>query len=322
MADFDGVPWFVGGTAVPTADTYRSLAYAALRGGEGITAAADLKVTALSSPDARVQVAPGVCGVLLNASGYAGEAYVARLNGVATVDVSPTGDGISRSDLIVVRVEDPTIISESWPLPTDVPHGPYVFARVISDVAPTTTTVAELELGYDAIVLARVDLPPNSATVTSGMITDLRRMANERHERQVYSLTLADDVDVDSVVSFIPLISGAENGVRVPTWASKAVLRGDALSLTLFPGDYDDESTAELRVNLGGQVTSGIPVTRESGPERFTAAAAGTVDITADMRGTQVTAALELQVTAGDGTFVADTSSTGVIDIEFIEAPV
>ncbi|MFD7763552.1 hypothetical protein ACFV4D_28135, partial [Streptomyces microflavus] len=55
---WDGIPWFVEGTAA-SEETLRLIVEAAAGGGEGIVAPADLRVSALDVPGAGVQVATG-----------------------------------------------------------------------------------------------------------------------------------------------------------------------------------------------------------------------------------------------------------------------
>ncbi|WP_193777521.1 hypothetical protein [Streptomyces sp. E5N298] len=54
---WDGVPWFVEGTAA-SEETLRLIVDAAMGGGEGVVGPADLLVTALDAPAAAVQLAP------------------------------------------------------------------------------------------------------------------------------------------------------------------------------------------------------------------------------------------------------------------------
>lgn len=94
------------------------------------------------------------------------------------VAIAATGSAGGRSDLIVAQVEDPNMAGEPWQTPTNPAVGPYIFTRVIPNVPAGTTSLRPLGYsGRSAIVLARVDLPASTGTVTASMITDLRELA-------------------------------------------------------------------------------------------------------------------------------------------------
>lgn len=179
MAWNDGVPWAIGGGSEIDAEIGRLIAWKALNGQEGIFTAGDLHVDPLAVPGASIRVAPGACGILNRALGARSEAYVARLPSEDVIAIEPTGGGSGRSDLIIARVENPYISGEPWGTPGDVAKGPYIFTRVVSNVAPTVTSVHSLNLGYSAITLARVDIPPSTGTVIGSMIKDLRTLVNQ-----------------------------------------------------------------------------------------------------------------------------------------------
>ena len=68
-------PWMVDG-ARHSAAVGRLVAYASLNGSEGVVLPTDLKVTALGSPGAAVQVAPGGAIILNRYPGGVRETYV------------------------------------------------------------------------------------------------------------------------------------------------------------------------------------------------------------------------------------------------------
>ncbi|MFF8575557.1 hypothetical protein ACF06L_30500 [Streptomyces sp. NPDC015408] len=178
---WDGIPWFVEGTAA-SEETLRLVVDAAMGGGEGVVGPADLLVTALDAPSGAVQLGPGAMIAKRRAAlGGGSQSYAARMPTVEQVDVAPTTVDGPRSDLVIARAEDP-YGGETWPAPEDPAVGPYVFTRVIPDVPVGTTSVREVDPDSTAVTLARIDMPAGTTTTTSGMITDLRQLARPRSE--------------------------------------------------------------------------------------------------------------------------------------------
>ncbi|NHI16871.1 hypothetical protein [Microbacterium excoecariae] len=191
----DPVPWFVGGGAEHSPEVARLLAYAGTSGAEGIVSVGDLTVEPLAVPGTAVQVLPGAALVRNRAAGGDQQTYVARNPVSAQVDVAATGSGAGRSDLIVLRVEDPNMAGEPWQAPTDPASGPYVFLRVVSGVPAGTTRLQDVSgyAGQSAITLARVDVPASTGTITAGMITDLRQVAIPRRETRMFTFNPPDE---------------------------------------------------------------------------------------------------------------------------------
>ncbi|MDT8915765.1 hypothetical protein [Amycolatopsis sp. PS_44_ISF1] len=174
---WDSVPWFVGGGAHHSPEIARLLAYAATSAAEGVVTPGDLKVVPLDVPGSSVRVLSGACFALNRAAGGSQQTYISRNPSQDVVSISATGSGSGRSDLVVARIEDPNMPGEPWANPGDPTVGPYVFTRIIPNVAPTTTTMPS---GQSGIPLARIDIPANTGTVTTGMIKDLRKLARPR----------------------------------------------------------------------------------------------------------------------------------------------
>jgi hypothetical protein len=156
----------------------RLVAYLATGGRQGVLGALDLAVLPLSVPGQGVRVMPGA-GVILNrALNAVSDSYVVRMPSQDTVTTVANGPGSVRSDLVIARIENPFISGEPWSTPVDVTTGPYIFTRILQGVPAGTKSVDVLGLGYSAIPLARIDFPISTATVTAGMIKDLRSVVN------------------------------------------------------------------------------------------------------------------------------------------------
>lgn len=177
MAWDDGVPWAIGGGSAMPAEILRLVSWAALGGQEGVFSSADLRISALDVPGTSIRALPGACSIGNRALNASKELYIQRLFSQDVVPISPTS-GIGRSDLIVAQVENPYISGEPWGIPADPANGPYIFTRVISNVAATVKSVKDLNLGISAITLARIDIPPSTGTILQSMIKDLRTVVN------------------------------------------------------------------------------------------------------------------------------------------------
>lgn len=178
MAWDDGVPWAIGGGSAMPAEILRLVSWAALGGQEGVFSSADCKVSALETPGTSIRVMPGACSVGNRALNASKELYIGRLFAEDVVPIEPTGAGSGRSDLIVVEVQNPYISGEPWQIPEDPVNGPYIFTSVIPNVAATTKSVKDLNLGRSCITLARIDIPPSTGTIIPGYIKDLRTVVN------------------------------------------------------------------------------------------------------------------------------------------------
>ncbi len=173
----DGTPWFTGGGAEHSPDIARILPYITLEGSEGVVRPTDCRCLSMPVATNRIRVMTGAYAILNRALGGDSQMYLGRVTSQDEVETTPTGSGGGRTDLVIIRVENPYPSGESWPTPSDVKNGPYVFTRIIEGVPANTTSVKQLNLGYSAIAVARINFPPSTSTVSQAMITDLRPVA-------------------------------------------------------------------------------------------------------------------------------------------------
>lgn len=316
---WDSVPWFVGGGAEHSPEVARLLGYVAFRGNEGILGPGDCAVRALAVPGGKVRVMPGACAILNRALGGAYQAYAGRLVSEDEVDIPPTGSSGGRSDLIVARIEDPTLAGEPWQDPVDPTVGPYVFSRVIPNVPPTTKTVAELGLGYTAIALARVDVPASTGTITDAMIVDLRQVANPRRDRDIIAEgwwgTGTDDLTNSNWAEY-PV--GANYQVFVPAWATQVKVVATWAQIQNVTGN----TYGSVRVRLGSVITESVNYDSvwNGGSYRTNLLCADRVPIPSAMRGTMQPLVMEAMRQAGQtGWMQMDGGSAIVLDYEFAE---
>ncbi|MEW1657845.1 hypothetical protein [Streptomyces sp. NPDC093707] len=317
---WDNVPWFVEGGAEHSSEVARLLAYAAFGGAEGVVGVGDLRVQALSAPGAAVQVTTGACAIINRAAGAPYQAYAGRLPIGEQVPIAATGPS-ARSDLIVARVENPYSYGETWPQPTDPKVGPYVFSRVVSGVPKTTTSVRQVRSGDSAIALARIDLPPNTSSVTQAMITDLRSMVRPRRDRRLHTAfpsTLSRLVYSDNIWKRWPM--EARWDIAVPEWATRAKIVTTIAGLRLsFANVFADMQ--HVFAGVKGQDTV-IDDDQGSGTRRNTVVIADNMYLPAAVRGTTQSLYLQTLISKAEaGDVGVDAATSIVCDVEFVESP-
>lgn len=329
---WDPVPWFVGGGAQHTTNVARLVSYATFGGQEGIVGPKDLEVRELAVPGTKVRVFPGACAILNRAAGIKYEEYVGRLPIEDTVDIAATGAGGSRTDLIVARVENPFVGGEPWDDPAEPTVGPYIFTRVIPGVPSGIKSVKELGLGYSAIALAKVTLPPSTGTVQQSHITDLRRMAPILRQRE-QNIVQPSSQDTLFETTYLVWPWQLSTPTTVPEWATHVYVHASITGLAYGPGT----ARGDARVDFGGVpgaigeplttpgVKSQVTVFEETAAaaNRATLHVGGLLAIPAAMRGNTVKVQVEARkYTSGSTTnLIADVFSTGWIDLDYTASP-
>ncbi|MCX5206740.1 hypothetical protein OG897_35715 [Streptomyces sp. NBC_00237] len=304
-------PLLVNG-ATHSAQTFRAMIKDLSRGAEGITEAADLKVTPLPNPGAGVQVADGSAVIRGKSSAWQGS-YTAYNIGTASVPIAPTG-ATPRSDLIVLRIIDPEYEGN-----LDPARDQLTIFHVVPNVASTATTVPS---GMTGVALARVDLPANTSTITAGMIRDVRTVANPRRERILYTayptkLTKAWKDDE----KWYDWPAEARWMIPVPAWATKMICTVTLAGLRLDLGNVFGSLAAVLGTQQGQNVV--VDDDQGKGVRRQSFVLAETLTLPAAYRGTRQPLFLRAMLAKGStGDLSVDVASTLITDVEFTEGPV
>lgn len=316
---WDSAPWMVKG-ARHAAEVGRLLAYVATRGNEGIINPTDLKVLPLAVPGNQVRVSPGAAVILNRYANSSWQSYAGRN---PTDDLSPTivatGAGSGRSDLIVARVEDPQYPGTTPPAsPLDAN---YIFTRVIQGVPAGTTRATELNLGYPALALARLDIPASTAAITSGMIVDLRKVANPRREKGSGIYYPSADITMSKVAyANWPFTVGSAVNVNVPEWATGIEIRC-SISGAEITGAAGAMQAAGLRTVFDGVASTQHQALIGYGPvQRPFVQVIGKHDISAAQRGTTRIITTQGVQSEGVGAIKADYQTTISLEWEFTEA--
>ncbi|WP_324787018.1 hypothetical protein [Streptomyces sp. H51] len=300
-------PMMTNGGTHP-ARTMRMMIRDLSRGAQGVTEYNDLRVSQQTTPGAGVQISDG-SGIVRGAAWGQGS-YTQYNVGTALVSIAPTG-ATPRTDMVVLRVLDPEYEGSLNPATDDIG-----FFDVVSNVSAAATQPPS---GMTAIPLARIALPVNCATVTDAMITDLRRIANPRRERQLYTAfpsALAQLTYSDNQWHRWP---GAANwSIVVPSWAVSAKIVTTIAGLRLTTANV----YAHMQQCFGtvtGQDTA-IDDDQGTGTRRNTVVIADSMAIPWQMRGSSQNLYLQTYMSRSDtGNLGVDGSTSLIADVEFEE---
>ncbi|MBY8884790.1 hypothetical protein K7472_08015 [Streptomyces sp. PTM05] len=304
-------PLMVTGAA-PAARAVRLMISDLARGGQGIAAPGDLKVSPLDTPGPGVRVGDG-SAVIHGARPWQG-AYTQSNVGDARVDVPGTGP-TARTDLLILRVEDPDYEGSRDPRRDDVGY-----FHLLQGVAADTVSVPP---GVTGIPLARITQPRNTAAITSGMITDLRQLANPRTQRTVRTIRpAAAELPPGDHGRWTTWPKDASWDIGIPAWATKAAVLITMGGLRLDGGGV----YAELRTTLGELHGGPAVIDDDQGKtaRRTVTVLADAFDVPAHYRGTRQHLGVQTnQNTAyGPGHLATATGTTITFDVQFSESPV
>jgi hypothetical protein len=304
-------PILTNGATHP-ASQFRMLVRDLARGAEGITEGDDLKVTQRATPGAGITVGDGSAVIKGRDDAFQGH-YSACNVGAVNVDIASTG-GTARSDMVILRIEDPEYTGTLDPQTDEI-----AYFQVISNVSSSATAIPD---GRTGIPLARIDIPSSTATITDAMITDLRQVANPRRTRQMLTHSpTADSALIGSSTTYSYFSTEAGQSFLVPDWATKARFRIDIASLRYSVADY----FGNLRATFGASLTLqaiGLDDNQGAGIRKLPAICADTLTIPSAYRGTTQLLRAQANGNSGNaGRINVTTSTTFVYDVEFEEAP-
>jgi hypothetical protein len=304
-------PILVNG-ATHSAQTFRLLVKDLSRGAEGITEGPDLKVTQLGTPGAAVQVASGAGVIRGRVNVFQGSYSFANL-AATSIDIAATG-GSPRSDLLIVRIEDP-----DYEGTLDPAEDPIVYFQVIPNVSSSAMTIPD---GRTGIPLARIDIPASTATITDAMIVDVRQIANPRTERKLWTQAPASlSATIGGTSGTYSYFSTAAGwNIPIPAWASIVKIRYDIGGLRLATGAVFGDISATFGASLSIQ-----PVNiddNQTSTRRIPYLMADTLTVPTAYRGTtQLLRARGRCFSGNAGTMSVDTASMLIADVAFEEAP-
>jgi hypothetical protein len=298
----------------------RLMLQSASQGAQGIINPTDLLVTQTGTPSAGILIAGGACIVFGAETAFQGSYFGYNVGNDASLTIAATGGSV-RSDMIVVRAEDPTWSGSPWGNPA---AGQILFPRVISGVSSSAVNPPG---GISAIPLARIDIPVSTSTITNAMIHDLRYVANPQHFTQILYAGGPGSAQAWTVgTTGVAWPAVANWSVAIPTWATLMVLKWDISDVLWNSGVGTQWARGFLNPVFGASVTSPnlsfpqtlVSIPLATGPYRHTISGAASVSIPPSLRGTTQTLQFK-QVTDGTqtGTLSVDEGSQCSLIYEF-----
>lgn len=286
-------------------------------GSQGIIGPLDLLVGPTTpTATAGIVINSGACVVLGAETAFQGSYYGYNVGNDTSLTIAATG-GTARSDMVVVRAEDPTWSGSPWGNPA---AGQILFPRVISNVGAGATTVPG---GFSAIPLARIDVPASTSVITGAMIHDLRQVCNPQRILGMLAASgpgTAANWTVGTAGVIWP--ATATWTVPIPSWATTMQFQWEMNDLLWqsgwargFLNPFFGTSVSAPNLAMPQTLVS-IPTA--SGQWRHTTGAGFTVSIPAGLRGTTQTLQFK-QVTDGTqtGLLAADEGTTISVMYEF-----
>lgn len=327
----DPSAWFVGDTgATHSAEVARLAANQPGGSDDGVFTPADLKVSPLATPGPSVRIGPGAWKGQNRAASGRSQAFVARNISDTNVAIAATGSSGGRTDLVCLVVRDPSIPGSGGTV-----GGPYHQVLVVSNVPASTTRLQDIaEHAFTTgIALARVTLPPSTATVQAQHITDLRKLAQPKRETRMIWLDLAAQVALPSSGTSMRAFPNIAASLDIPVWATDITVKyttNALLSTAANPRIFELEAAAYVDFPGVGWtsgdflwrrqfILSGTPTGLDSVPLTF----GGTARIPTALRGKRVdlrsymqslNSAVTSTLTLPKGTFLC-------IEVELSEAP-
>lgn len=326
---FDNAAWAIDG-ATMRSSLARAQSYVASSGAQGVSQKGDLKVSELDDPSNGLLISSGSALIL---NGYQGDitvdadqSYTVTNQAVHTVtsDVMPTSNGSAKSYIVAIAIGDPEFPQVGHPFMGggDPPSGEEAtFEYVRAVVIPCSSGAKSLpvDIGFPALPLARLDVPPSTTTITNDMIVDLRSMARPR------SQLVQDYVSVssgDNVVNSWNRLGGTIITVVVPPWAVTARVVGFVEGMRIYDSgagklsayvESDNRSTPNTNINESSVYFAS---------ERRTYNVGGNINVS-DIAGTTQKFSLRAETnSSGDNDFLRIDTSTGLfLSVYFEEAP-
>lgn len=314
---FQTPAWMVDGGALLNGNVLRIAALAATLGAQGIVSPLDCLVTQTGTASAGILINGGTVVVLGQEIGQQGSYIGYNVGTDATLTIAATG-GSPRSDLIVIRAEDPTFSGSPWGGPAS---GQILFPRVISGVSSSATVPPG---GISAIALARIDIPATTSIITNAMIHDVRQVAVPQTSAGVLTQAGPGSPSNSGTTSTaVQWPTGALWSVAIPSWATQMTAQWTVCEV-LWNGTNNVRGF--LYPVIGASVTAPTVIfnqplvsfaSSESGA-RHTLIGGGTVAIPASIRGTTQTVQMA-QKTDGTqiGTLAFAEGSFVTLDYQF-----
>lgn len=175
------VPWAIGNGAENSVELARVGLYAGTGAATGVIEPGDFKVSALPVPGAAVRASKGTGVIKSTYPGVFGQSYGVQEQSHEDIPVAATGSSGAAKKYAYVLIEDTQYSGQE---PDSVEDGPYNNYHV-------TTTLPQ---NQPYLLLAEINQPKSTATITNAMITDRREIAVpfSKPELRTYALLSGD----------------------------------------------------------------------------------------------------------------------------------
>lgn len=204
--------------------------------------------------DGQLLIGFGLCVIQGRAQQWQGK-YADWNQGDHVVDFTGNSTGSPRSDLIVVRVEDPNFEGSR-----NVMTDPVVFSEQITNVPAGTRTLTQAgKPGYSAIPVMRVDWPAGTTVPIQDYITDVRFPV-------IRNPYFQDSIQHGALETVRATIGGFVDwpastvSVDVPTWATRVDIDCTVRTARFNengPGETFNNIFGDLRLTIDGDVGGG-----------------------------------------------------------------
>lgn len=232
----------------------RAATYAASSGRSGVVRPLDLKVYPLDVPGNGIRIAGGNATVVNGYQSTPRESYTISNAGTHTVLSTDMPAPVPQTMyyLVCIVVGDLEFNQAGHPFmpPSLTPEQAMDFSYVRPVILPCgagTTNFDQLGKTYPGIALARLEVPPSTATITSAMITDLRQLPTARSQRVLIPLDPPDGHAIQGAGEWIDWPPDVYATVQVPDWATHVTMTATATGVRNLGTAYGD-----LRVLFGG----------------------------------------------------------------------
>lgn len=168
------IVWAINGSKF-SAEAARAETFKNTNGQRGVTLPTDLKVSALPVPGAFVRVSPGGASLPAGYAAAPGQSYSVTLTSSVDVPVVATGSSGAVTKYLILRLTDPQYQGSAPTNPVDYDYSSFVWVTSLSNLA------------YPYVPLVKLVQPASTATITNAMLTDIRKLARGRLEREVTS---------------------------------------------------------------------------------------------------------------------------------------
>lgn len=236
--------WAVNGSKF-SAEAARAETFKNTNGARGVTLPPDLKVTALPTPGPFVRVAPGAATLPAGYPGAPGQSYSVTITEAVDVPVPATTSAGGAQRFLIFRLRDPQYEGSAPADPVNHEYGQFEWV----------SNYTFINAPY--VQLAKLIQPPSTATITQGMLTDIRRLTKPRKDRLPYLITGPANGDLLQTVApafqkwpaFAPTF-------EVPEWANYVNVIGRVHGSVIMNGVCH----GNLRCDFGnnGELPSGL----------------------------------------------------------------